>query len=201
MGYSKRKDPRTEEKPLFATFQDRVMASVIDTAVIYLLLQNVFNYITMRVFRYADAEAIRQARASMPDGAGFVAQLTYFLESSWESGLAQLWLVNSFLQSLIIGVILILMWREFHSTLGKYLIGLEFAGRGGEGTPTTKQYLLRFAGFYLSMPIFMIGFATLGLDKKKRAWHDMIAGTTVVYSKRGSIFRQGWDWIKAQFKK
>ena len=202
MGYSKPRDPRKEENPIFATFQDRLIASVLDIGLIYLLFQDVFRSITAKVYSYAGVAAVdaRMAEAP-PNNVDVTEQIRYVVETMFETGLAQLWIINSVTQALLVGVLLVFSWQEFHLTPGKFIIGLEFAGRNGEGRPTLRQYILRFAGFFLSMPIFMIGFAALGLDKQKRAWHDRIAGTTVIYSQRGSIFRQAWDLLKSRFKK
>lgn len=199
MGYSRPKDPRKEEEPLFATFQDRAIASVFDTAIIYILFNDIFAFISSRVFRYADIKALKQANEQAPRDASSEAQARYFVETMFETGLADLWLLNSFLQSLFVGLVLIFVWSNFHITPGKFIFGLEFAGKDGTGKPTTEQYIWRYAGFYLSMPPFMIGFLALAFDKKKRAWHDRIGNTTVIYSRRGSVFRMGWDWLKARF--
>lgn len=188
------------EKRVFATFQDRVIASVIDMSVVYLLLQDVFRFITVQTYSFADVAKLQAALQARPESLTPLQSMRHQIESAYETGLFQLWLANSFAQSVVIGVILVLVWREFDTTLGKYIIGLEFAGKHGEGKPTTRDYIRRFLGFYLSMPVLMIGFALLGVDKEKRAWHDRIAGTTVIYAERGSVFRQMWNWLKRQLK-
>ena len=197
----RKKDKTEPEKRRFATFQDRVMASVIDMGVIYVLLQDVFHAITVRVYALADLDLLAQAAANKPAGMHPLDSIQYQLHAALESGLLQMWLLNSFVQSLIVGVILVLVWREFNTTLGKYIIGLEFAGRNGEGAPSTRTFLLRYLGFYLSMPPLMLGFVVLGLDKQKRALHDRIAGTSVIYSARGSVFRQIYNAIKKRFQR
>jgi uncharacterized RDD family membrane protein YckC len=189
------------DAPRFATFQDRVIASVIDMGVIYLILQELFQFMTVKIYSMMDMQALQEAAQNRPEHATTTDAIRYHVESAFSSGFFDLWLLNSFAQSLVVGVILVLIWREFNTTLGKFIIGLEFAAKDGEGTPTTRQYLVRYAGFYLSMPIFMIGFAAAGLDKQKRAWHDRIAGTTVIYSERGNIFKQLWKLIKSQVKR
>lgn len=201
MGYSRPKDPRREDAPIFAGFQDRVIASVLDTALVFLLFQDVFRYVSARIYRLADYELLQRMRDAAPDSPDPIIALRHAVDAAFASGLAQLWLLNSFLQSLVVGALLIFCWKEFHLTPGKYIIGLEFAGRNGQGKPTFRQYIIRFLGFYISMPVFMLGFAALAFDKQKRAVHDRIAGTTVIYSQRGSIFRQAWDWIKQAMKK
>ncbi len=200
-GRHKPKDEEGSDAPRFASFQDRVIASVIDMGVVYLSLQDLFRFITVKVYSMIDLQTLQELAQNRPDNLSVKEAFLYQVNSAYESGFVQFWLLNSFLQSLVVGAILVLIWREFHTTLGKYIIGLEFAGKNGEGRPSTRQYLLRFLGFYLSMPFFMIGFVAAGLDKKKRAWHDRIAGTTVVYAERGNIFKQLWNLLKARLKK
>lgn len=199
--HKKKSSSEQPDKALFASFQDRVIASVIDMGVIYVLLQDVFHALTVRIYAQADFEVLARAAANKPEAMHPLDSIQYQLRSAYESGLIQLWLTNSFVQSLIVGAILVLIWREFNTTLGKYIIGLEFAGKNGEGKPSGRAYFLRYLGFYLSMPPMMLGFVILGLDKQKRALHDRIAGTTVIYSARGSVFRQGWNAIKQRIKR
>lgn len=201
MGYKPLRDPRKEENPIFATFQDRVIASVLDVGIMYLLFQSVFKFISAQVFQFVDYERFRTDMEVAPEFSTMEHHIRYVVDAAFASDLALLWVANSALQAAFAGIIFVFIWHEFHLTPGKYVIGLEFAGRHGEGKPTLRQYIIRFLSFYISMPVFMLGFAILGFDKQKRAVHDRIAGTTVIYSKRGSIFRQGWDILKKQFRK
>lgn len=184
----------------FATFQDRVFASVIDMSVIYLLLQDVFHFITVRIYRMVDGVALKAAMDAKPLDVTPLQSLQYQLGTALQTHLLHLWVLNSLVQSLVVGAVLVLVWREFHTTLGKSIIGIEFAGKNGEGKPSTRDYIVRFLGFYVSMPLMMIGFVLLGIDKQKRAWHDKIAGTTVVYSQRGHLLKWLWSTLRSQRK-
>ena len=195
MGVKKRPDPRTAEGPLFGTFQDRVFASMMDMALIFLIFNELFAWISAIIYSGYDPESI----ASIPpeiEHAPIMRQLQYLFGQWVDSGFAALWVLNSFIHSVIIGVVLVAFWAHFHTTPGKFIVGLRMAGKNGEGYPTLRDYIRRYLGFYLSMPIFMIGFAALGFDKQKRAWHDRIAGTTVIYTYEGGIFRRTWDLLK-----
>lgn len=188
-------NPRTSEGPVFATFQDRLFASAMDMGVLYLLFSDVLQWISRTVYQGINETAF----APLPEelaSAPIEMQVRHVVNQWFESGFVELWLLNSFIQSILIGVVLIAVWTQFNSTPGKFIVGLRFASKDGEGTPDFRQYLWRYAGFYLSMPIFMIGFAWLGFDRQKRAWHDRIAGTTVIYTKEGHIMRRGWELLK-----
>ena len=40
--------------------------------------------------------------------------------------------------------------------------------------------ILRFIGYWVSAAVFYIGFIWIFIDKRKRGWHDLIAGTVVI---------------------
>lgn len=48
-------------------------------------------------------------------------------------------------------------------------------GRFGWGTA-----LLRMLGLYVASAVFYLGFVWIFIDKRRRGWHDLIAGTVVV---------------------
>lgn len=197
MGVKPRRDPRTSETPIYASFQDRLFASAIDVAILYLLFQDFFEWTSRRVYRDFDPA---QLQPHDPDVVRLEwdEQLRAFIEQIISSGFLELWILNSFIQSLAIGVLFIAVWNQFHQTPGKFFVGLRFANAGDFSEPTLKQYIIRYLGFFLSMPVFMIGFALLGFSKTKQAWHDKLAHTVVIYSKEGSIFRRAYDVIKAR---
>ncbi|HOJ52019.1 MAG TPA: RDD family protein [Syntrophales bacterium] len=64
-------------------------------------------------------------------------------------------------------------------TPGKMVMGLKVYLSSGEELATSIAFL-RTAGYLLSAVVFFLGFFWVLVDKKKRAWHDLIAGTVVV---------------------
>jgi uncharacterized RDD family membrane protein YckC len=76
-------------------------------------------------------------------------------------------------------------WRLFGHTPGKALLGLEVVrtrgAPGGRATVGVPRGLLRLLGYLVSaLPLFA-GFLWVLVDNHRRAWHDHIAGTSVVY--------------------
>jgi uncharacterized RDD family membrane protein YckC len=66
-------------------------------------------------------------------------------------------------------------------TLGMTLLGLRVVGR--DGSPLTGgRAVVRVLVFPLSFAIFCFGFVLILLKKDRRALHDLIAGTAVVYA-------------------
>lgn len=71
----------------------------------------------------------------------------------------------------------------FHGTLGqtpgKMVLGLRVVRATGEEM-TVGIGFLRWVGYVVSTFLFFLGFLWITVDKKKRGWHDIIAGTVVI---------------------
>ena len=46
--------------------------------------------------------------------------------------------------------------------------------------PTTKQWILRYIGYFVSAIPLGLGYFWIAFDKRKQGWHDKMAGTVVV---------------------
>lgn len=62
---------------------------------------------------------------------------------------------------------------------GKMLLGIKIIDKNG-GKPSTLRFIGRYFAYIPSALIFCLGFLWVAFDKKKRGWHDMLAGTLVV---------------------
>ena len=64
-------------------------------------------------------------------------------------------------------------------TFGKMMLGIRIINK--DNSPlTTGKLLLRYLGYIVSALFASLGFVWVAIDKKRRGWHDMIAGTYVV---------------------
>jgi uncharacterized RDD family membrane protein YckC len=75
------------------------------------------------------------------------------------------------------------LWRLTGQTIGKWLVGLRVVNARGEHV-TTLQALLRLSGYVLSAIPLYAGFFWVLVDPTRRAWHDRLARTYVVYHRR-----------------
>jgi len=66
-------------------------------------------------------------------------------------------------------------------TVGKRIIGLRVVSTDGRRI-STLQALVRVAGYLVSSAPLYIGFLAALFDSERRAWHDRLAGTVVVYA-------------------
>ncbi|GEM_PF-1644108 len=168
------------EGPRYAAFRDRLFASSLDTLLLFMLLLGVFVDLERWVHEVMDAP--RMAMVVMQhQGAGDVSGLS---QSLAESGSLDAFLVNMALQLLIIGLCFVGMWWQFNTTPGKWLLGLKIVDAETLEEPSTKQYIIRFLGFFVSLPPFLLGFMAIGWSKRKQSWHDRLAGTVVIHTRK-----------------
>jgi uncharacterized RDD family membrane protein YckC len=72
-------------------------------------------------------------------------------------------------------------WVLLGQTLGKALTGVRVV-RMNDARLTVGRALLRYAGYWLSAIPLGLGFLWVLGDPRRRAWHDKLAGTCVVYT-------------------
>jgi len=78
-------------------------------------------------------------------------------------------------------LLFISFWSIWGATPGKMLLGLKIVNQKSGNKPSVFQSIIRYIGYIVSSFFFLLGFIWIGLDDKKRGWHDMMAKTYVVY--------------------
>lgn len=71
-------------------------------------------------------------------------------------------------------------WARSGATPGMKLFGLMVVRDRDGGPISAGQAVLRLIGYWVNGIVFYIGFIWIFIDKRKRGWHDLIAGTVVV---------------------
>ncbi len=74
----------------------------------------------------------------------------------------------------------IAFWMLIGQTPGKYLMGLRVIRTDG-GRVTFTVSVRRLIGYYISA-ILLLGYFWVLIDDQRQAWHDIFAGTYVVYA-------------------
>lgn len=81
----------------------------------------------------------------------------------------------------ITGIVFVLgFWIARNATPGKMVFKAEIRDARTFGKPRIGQYILRYVGYIPSTLVLGMGFIWVAIDKRKRGWHDIIAGTVVV---------------------
>ncbi len=112
---------------------------------------------------------------------GFLIGMVWMFMGWWTS--AADWPWNTI--SIIVMVILSFVYytggwvRSSGQTLGKMVLGIRIVN--WDGSPLTGgKLILRYLGYVVSALFASLGFIWIAIDKKRRGWHDLIAGTYVV---------------------
>jgi uncharacterized RDD family membrane protein YckC len=114
----------------------------------------------------------------------------------------------------LIIVLLMLLFSVFYftgkwvvtsgQTPGKLLMRIKIVN--ADGSPMTfRKLLMRYLAYILSGIVASIGFIWIGIDQKRRGWHDLIAKTYVIQldddmPASGDVEiisegNQGWVWV------
>jgi uncharacterized RDD family membrane protein YckC len=88
---------------------------------------------------------------------------------------------------LLAGVYLVTFWRASGQTPGKWLMGLKVVSIDGRPLSIARA-ALRFVGYLASALPFYAGFFWI-LGPERRAWHERLARTQVIYVPRAGASR------------
>jgi uncharacterized RDD family membrane protein YckC len=78
----------------------------------------------------------------------------------------------------------ILFWIYKSATPGKMMLGLKIVDARTGQAPSTGQLIGRYFAYYASILPLMLGFIWVGIDKRKQGFHDKLAGTVVVRTRK-----------------
>lgn len=82
-------------------------------------------------------------------------------------------------------IAVVLFWIARQATPGKMALGIRIVDAETGGKPKSGQLVLRYLGYYIAMLPLFIGILWVAFDPRKQGWHDKIARTVVVRTKRG----------------
>ena len=85
---------------------------------------------------------------------------------------------------LLPAIAVVVFWINRQATPGKIAIDARIVDADTGGKPSTKQLLVRYLGYYVSMFGLFIGFLWIAFDPRKQGWHDKMANTVVVRARR-----------------
>ncbi len=98
---------------------------------------------------------------------------------SQDAGFGGVW--GFLVQVVFPAVAAILFWVYKGATPGKMAISAKIVDAETGNPPSTGKLVLRYFAYFVSVIPFMLGFAWIGIDRRKQGFHDKIAGTLVVY--------------------
>jgi uncharacterized RDD family membrane protein YckC len=71
-------------------------------------------------------------------------------------------------------------WARSGATPGMTAMGLRVVRDRDGGPISGGQAILRLIGYVINGLVLYLGFIWIFVDKRRRGWHDLIAGTVVI---------------------
>jgi uncharacterized RDD family membrane protein YckC len=81
-------------------------------------------------------------------------------------------------------VAVIVFWIYRAATPGKMLVRAKIVDANTGAPPSTGQCIGRYLGYYVSIFTFFLGFLWIAFDPRKQGFHDKLAGTVVVRTRK-----------------
>ncbi len=93
-------------------------------------------------------------------------------------------LVDFLLSWVAPAVAAIVFWLYKQATPGKMVFSARVVDAKTGNTLTVAQSIGRYLGYFVSTVPFGLGLLWVAFDPKKQGWHDKLAGTVVIRSKK-----------------
>jgi uncharacterized RDD family membrane protein YckC len=71
-------------------------------------------------------------------------------------------------------------WARSGQTPGMQVMRIKVVRDADGGPVTPGEAILRLVGYWVSGFVLYLGFIWIFIDKRRRGWHDLIAGTVVI---------------------
>ena len=176
---------------LYPSFNSRLLATLIDMAIATILLMPV-TYIISNI-AYDDIQNTKKQISSIMKHSSENADNTKnFLHNLMSNAEFQQFIedkkylsifAEQAIQLLLLSMIIIAFWIKTQSTPGKMLLSLKIVDSKTFAKPSILQLIIRLLSYVFSVVPLGLGIFYILLNKKRQAWHDLIADTVVISEK------------------
>ncbi|MGD8567037.1 MAG: RDD family protein [Gammaproteobacteria bacterium] len=80
------------------------------------------------------------------------------------------------------------LWVRYLGTPGKLLLGCQIVDADTGEPINTRQAVIRYLGYFVSIMTLFVGFLWMIWDKRNQTFHDKMANTVVVYNGYVDLF-------------
>lgn len=168
----------------YAGFSPRLYASLIDTALSTILLIPVIGFVKRILGESLPSITLKKYLFSLQDTATDKEELRNSLEAMFYDGLVTNYLLEMLVFYVFLGAIIVMFWWAKDATPGKKILGIRVVNAKTLESPGLVQCVVRVFAYILSILPLMLGFFWTNIDKKRRCFHDLVAGTAVIKVKR-----------------
>jgi hypothetical protein len=165
----------------YADIYSRAVGAGIDISIIFILFSSLFFY------------SVELIGAQYCYEVPTITTFTELMQMAIEKNFAGICLLDKTIQVGIIGVLLVSTQIVWGTTPGKWLVGIKVVRAETLEPIPAWRYVLRFFAYIPAILPCMIGIFWISFNRKRRGWHDYIAGTVVIHTR-------GYEWYKKQAK-
>lgn len=163
----------------YATFNQRMWASTIDSLLAFFILNPPMDYLLQRYYPAKEIDWSAASRLVPPNATpaeGNMAIVRYLVDAGHVSHWANILAMQFWTLALVIAV----CWHFWAATPGKMLLRMKILDAKTEKPISDIQIILRLFGYILAAIPCGLGYFWIGISKRKRGWHDYFAETVVV---------------------
>jgi len=182
--WAKKEDPA---KRLYPSFQSRIFAALVDTALAIFILIPIFSITSSAIYgdnlpskrlevimnrvqkQINNSAELSKKLSRDPQYQKFIAQHGY-------RGL----MIEQGIQTSLFAVAIFVFWLKKRSTPGKMFLSMKIVDAKTLKDPSVTQLVIRLCSYALSILPLGMGIFYIAFHKKHRAWHDILSGTLVV---------------------
>lgn len=169
----------SEEEKRHGTFNRRMIAASLDMLLITLLVAPLVDFLFYKTYGPSPVSVQEiAARASQETQSGEATRV--FLNEMRSTGYFDRWAMNLRWHMFALCVYATLWWHYFAATPGKMICRLKIVDAKTGGPMGDWQSILRVMCYFVSAIPLGLGFFWIAIDKKRRGWHDLLAGTMVI---------------------
>ena len=156
--------------PRYAGFWVRAIASILDTFILALPLMIFVAIISGG--EYMDLSAMQEAMMQAQSGNVQALQHSPKTSMQWE-----------IVFELLMAAVIIVFWKRWMgATPGKKIMGITVVDAKTLSLMSNQQAITRYIGYLASILPLGFGFFIVAFRKDKRALHDLLANTAVIYT-------------------
>ncbi|HEU5046736.1 MAG TPA: RDD family protein [Rickettsiales bacterium] len=178
-----------ENAPLpvqYAPFNTRIMATAVDVLLIMIVAMPVINTIAAHLWTPLTPNDFAPLAREYEHSRNMGTFLHGFVQIAQDRRLVQQAFFENLMQFLFVAAYMLPFWFRYSSTPGKMLMRIEIQDAATRAPMTRKQAVIRFLGYLVSFIPATFGFLYILFNKKRRGFHDLIAGTIVVVKPKKS---------------
>lgn len=180
--------PVMQKQISYVGFYPRLLATMIDVVVVMVVFYPVFVGLAWLTFGNSNpmGDIAPIAAPGLQDARSFgeVYEKLISNHELWNYVVEQKVLLKLLVQYVAQVVLLLAFiwcfWIWKGATPGKMLLSMRIADAKTFGKPSNGQFSLRLFGYFVSFAVLLLGFLWIAADKKRRGWHDRMAGTVVI---------------------